>query len=298
MQLRFLEYLIALAEERHFGRAAQRCNVTQPTLSAGIGALEKSLGKQLALRDRRFVGLTAEGQAILPHARNLIAGNDALRREIDAVGPLRGEIKLGAIPATMPFLGRFVRALNSANPTLRIAVRQLTSANIAQGIVDFELDAGLTYLDGDLSGDLLATPLYDERYRFLTRADGPFGRFATVSLAQAVSQPLALLHQGMLNRRILDGHVLRAGLSLAPAATADSYLALISMVRSGEICAIVTDSHEMFVEHDPALRLVAIDGLAHPNRVGLIVPRREPRSPFVRAAVAAAKEATMIDGVD
>lgn len=74
MQFRFLEYFIALAEERHFARAATRCHVTQPTLSAGIANLEARLGKRLVQRDRRFARLTAEGEAILPHARRLIAG--------------------------------------------------------------------------------------------------------------------------------------------------------------------------------------------------------------------------------
>lgn len=65
MQTRFLEYFLALHRERHFGRAAELCHVSQPTLSAGIAALEAQLGKRLIARDRKYVGLTPEGEAIL-----------------------------------------------------------------------------------------------------------------------------------------------------------------------------------------------------------------------------------------
>ena len=68
MQIRTIEYFVALARERHFGRAAAACGVTQPTLSSGIGALEDELGVRLVLRDRRFAGLTVEGEAALPWA--------------------------------------------------------------------------------------------------------------------------------------------------------------------------------------------------------------------------------------
>ena len=76
VQLRFFEYFIALAEERHFARAAARCHVTQPTLSAGIAMLETQLGKPLVLRDRRFIDLTDEGRTVLPHARQMVASQE------------------------------------------------------------------------------------------------------------------------------------------------------------------------------------------------------------------------------
>ncbi len=69
MQIRLLRYFVALAREEHFARAAATCNVTQPTLSAGIATLEEQLGKRLVMRDRRYIGLTPEGAAMPSNGR-------------------------------------------------------------------------------------------------------------------------------------------------------------------------------------------------------------------------------------
>src|SRR3546814_1082561 len=106
MQTRLVEYFLALQRERHFGRAAAACHVSQPTLSAGISTLESQLGKRLIVRDRKYAGLTPEGEAILPWAQQLVAAAEALGQAAGtARGPLKGELRLGAIPASMPATG-------------------------------------------------------------------------------------------------------------------------------------------------------------------------------------------------
>ena len=103
MQLRFLEYFVAIARERHFGRAAEACQVTQPTLSAGLAALEEMLGERLVIRDRRFIDLTSQGHAILHYAQQMIADQTAIRAalNVDSCG-LRGVARLGVIPPRCP----------------------------------------------------------------------------------------------------------------------------------------------------------------------------------------------------
>ncbi|MCP3731017.1 LysR family transcriptional regulator [Sphingomonas sp. MG17] len=289
MQFRFLEYFIALAEERHFARAATRCHVTQPTLSAGIANLEARLGKRLVQRDRRFVGLTAEGEAILPHARRLVAGHDEMRLAINAAGSLRGEMRLGCIPAAMPYAGRFVGALARAYPELRVAIRQLTSDFIVRGLAGFELDAGLTYLDGDPLGNMVAVALYSERYCLAVHPGSPLAVHHEVTLAQAVTEPLCLLHQGMQNRRILDTHFARRQVQVSAVATTDSYLALLSMVARGGLNSIVTDSHADYIAPETGVRLIPIADLPETNSVGLLVAAPEPMAPVARAALMTAQ---------
>lgn len=289
VQLRFLEYFIALAEERHFARAANRCHVTQPTLSAGIANLEARLGKPLVQRDRRFVGLTAEGEAILPHARRLIADHDELCRAVEAAGSLRGEMRLGCIPAAMPHAGRFVGSLARAYPDLRVAIRQLTSDHIVRGVAGFEFDAGLTYLDTDSIGDLRPVRIYSERYSLAVHPQSPLAAHDEVTLAQAVSEPLCLLHQGMQNRRILDGHFARMKVQVSSVATTDSYLALLSMVARGGLNSIVTDSHADFIAPATGVRLIPIRDLPETNEVGLLVSGSQPMTPVARAALLTAQ---------
>lgn len=287
MQLRFLEYFIALAEEKHFGRAAQRCNVTQPTLSGGIAGLEQALGKRLVLRDRRFLGLTADGLVVLPQARLLVAAHEDMRRSVDSTGPLRGELRLGVIPAVMPCVGRFIGELRLAHPELRVSLRQLAARAIHDGIEAYELDGGLTYVDPATAPGMRQVSFYREYFRLAARADSELGGAAAVTLAEAATQPMALLHAGMQNRRILDRHLQRREIVINPVVTADSYIALLSMVAQGGLASIVTDSHAAFLDPGCGVRLIPISDVDEPNEVGLLVPEGPLLSPVAQAAVGA-----------
>ena len=100
MQMRHLRYFVALADERHFGRAAASCHVSQSTLSAALRLLEEEIGAPLVERDKRFKGLTAEGVALVDWARRILAERRRLDQEIAALHDgLSGELKLGAVPA-------------------------------------------------------------------------------------------------------------------------------------------------------------------------------------------------------
>lgn len=295
MQLRFLEYFVALAEERHFADAARRCSVTQPTLSSGVSSLERLLGKRLVLRDRRFIDLTPEGEAVLSHARQIIAQAAMLRQAIDAAGPLRGVLRLGVIPAAMPRLGSYLGALHKAHPDLGIAIRQRTSAEILEGLAAYELDAGLVYADASMGPHLQQVPLYEERFQ-LAVPSGSSGD-GTVTLGEVVARPLCMLHEGMMNRRIFDRHLAAQGLEVRAVATADSYIALLSLVSGAGLAAVVTDSHARFASAHAGIRFLPIVDIAEPNVVALVASGREPVSPIARAALAAASVLCMIDGV-
>jgi len=291
MHIRFVEYFVTLARLRHFARAAEACNVTQPTLSSGLAALEEMLGKRLILRDRRFIDLTPEGHAILPWAQRLLADHDGLRHAVAAEeGSLRGELRLGVIPASMPAIGHFVRALRAAHPLLTLNIRSMTSRQIERGLIEYELDAGLTYLTNEPPAQVLAVPLYAERHRFATRTDSELGQREKVSWREAAATPLCLLHQGMQNRRILDAHLASLGLVIEPVATADSYVTLLSMVEAGGLSSILPHSYASLLPGGGALRLIDFIDPAPPNDIGVVVLEREPRSALARAALVAARE--------
>jgi len=290
MQLRFLDYFVALAHARHFARAAEACNVAQPTLSSGIAALEEQLGKRLIVRDRRFMGLTPEGHALLPWAQRLLADYDGLRHAVaDGSGPLRGELRLGAIPASMPSVGHLVRAITAAYPHVTASVRSLTSRQIEQGLIEYELDAGLTYLSSEPPAQVLSVPLYEEHYMFATRADAALGARGTVRWDEAAKVPLCLLHRGMQNRRILDAHLGSLGLTAEPRATADSYVSLLSMVEAGGLSCILPHSYAALVPAGSGIRMIDFVDPAPANMIGLVVLDREPRSALARAAIRTAE---------
>lgn len=289
MQIRFLEYLVALSRERHFARAAAACHVSQPTLSSGLAALEGVLGVRLVERDRRYAGLTPEGEAALPWAQAILADHAELRSAIFAPGAaLSGELRLGIIPAAMPTSGSLVRALVAAHPEITIALRSMTSREIERGLVSQEIHAGLTYLSHDPLPKVRKVPLSTERYIFATHVDARLGGQCLVSWDDVVQEPLCLLHSGMQNRRILDEHLARRRIPIRPTAVTDSYVTLIAMVEAGGLSTIISDSYAPYMQGAPQVRIIPFDDPAPANVVGLVVLDRPLLPAMARAALEAA----------
>lgn len=290
MQIRFLEYLVALARERHFARAAEACGVSQPTLSAGLAALEESMGARLIERDRRYVGLTEEGEAALPWAEAMLADHSAMRAAIKAPGgPVTGEVRFGIIPAAMPSSGRLIRTLVEAHPALTVSLRSMTSREIEAGLIAQSIHAGLTYLSHEPLTRVRHVPMAHESYVFATRADAPLGRHKTVTWQEASGERLCLLHQGMQNRRILDSHLAMRGLHISPAAVTDSYVTLIAMVEAGGLSTIISDSYAPLMAGMASVRVIPFADPAPANVIGLVVLDRPAITPLTAAILACAE---------
>src|SRR5262245_37377932 len=118
-----LEYLIALAQEKHFGRAAEACSVSQPSLSLGLQQLEETLGVALVQRGSRFIGLTPEGERTLEWARRIVADSRAMREDIKALKEgLSGRLKIAVIPAALPIIAQITRPLHLQYPDINFTV--------------------------------------------------------------------------------------------------------------------------------------------------------------------------------
>ncbi|KUR76834.1 LysR family transcriptional regulator [Novosphingobium sp. FSW06-99] len=295
MQLRHLRYFVTLARMRHFARAAEACGVSQPTLSSGLVALEQEFGRRLIDRDRRFVGLTPHGEAMLPWAQQILGAMGAMTAAV-AETPLEGPFTLAAIPAALPLVGRFGAALLAANPDLVLSVRSSTSRAIEQALSALEIDAAITYLDPEPPAGMKGVPLATEDYLFLTRRGSRFDDLNAITWDDAVAQDLCLLDETMLYRRMLDRTLAARGHVVRPRATADSHVALFALVASGAFCAIVPDSYAHLLAGLEWARFLPLDPPEAVRRVGLLVLDRDPALPRARAALAAAR-AFMIDGI-
>jgi DNA-binding transcriptional LysR family regulator len=126
-----LEMMLALAREQHFGRAAEACGVTQPTLSAGLKQLEESLGVLLVRRRSRFLGFTPEGVRVLDWARRIVGDTRAMRQEIRALKRgLAGHLRIAAIPTALPIVAALTTPLHIAHPEVEFTILSRTSIEV------------------------------------------------------------------------------------------------------------------------------------------------------------------------
>lgn len=290
MDIRQLRYLVSLARERHFARAAEACGVAQPTLSAGLRHLEEDLGVMVVERGNRFKGLTPEGERVLSWAQRILADCEALEQELVGTRKsLRGWITIGVIPSALAMVGRLTSALMAAQPGLGVRLLSRSSIEIQRGLDDFELHAGITYLDNEPLSHVRSQPLYQERYVLLTTKDPGEGAPTSISWAAAAQMQLCLLVTEMQNRRIVDAAFAAAGAKPSPVVETDSIAALVNHVREGGLAAVAPDHLLSRLGLDSAVHAIPLEAPVLVHTVGLVVADRVPTPPFVAALWAAAQ---------
>ncbi|HEX2842852.1 LysR family transcriptional regulator [Hyphomicrobium sp.] len=289
MFIRQMTYLVALAREKHFGRAAEVCNVTQPTLSSGLKALERELDMRLVIREPRFIGLTPEGERVVEWASQILADYESLKQDVEVFrGGLRGMLRLGVIPAAMPAVSKLTAPFSAKHPHVTIDVQAMTSVEIQRGLDKFEIDAGLTYLENEPLAHVRKAALYKERYLFVTSKGGQWSRAQSISWRDAASTNLCLLNEGMQNRRVLNNLAQSIGLKLAPTVTTNSYLAVCSHVCSGEWASIIPHTFAYIFAGCEELALIDLVDPVHSQTIGLVASDRDPLPPLARALMSCA----------
>ena len=284
MFVRQMTYLVALSREKHFGRAAEKCHVTQSTLSAGLQALERELDMRLVVRKPRFMGLTPEGERVVEWAHQIIADYQSLRQDVEGLrGGLKGVLRLGAIPAAMPAVALLTGPFWAKHPRVKIEVHSMTSAAIQRDLDEFKIDAGLTYLDNEPPQNVRKKELYSEHYVFVTSKRNRLAQAASVTWQEAVGENLCLLTEDMQNRRILNNITNSLGLTLRPTVTANSFLAVCSHVSRGDWSSIIPNTFAYIFRGCEDLALIGLVEPSHRQAIGLITSSRDPLPPLAKA---------------
>lgn len=193
MEFRHLRYFLALAEELHYGRAAQRLAISQPPLSVAIQQLEGSVGARLFDRDSKGVRLTPAGDAFRGHAAALLARAEdacALAREVQA-GEV-GRLRLGFVGSTLfNGLSGWLQAFQASHPRVEVVVVELNSQDQIDALLAAELDLGLVHTDR-LPPALRCQPLYSEPFLACLPAAHPLAGLPQIPLAALSEQPFIL----------------------------------------------------------------------------------------------------------
>jgi len=165
MNLRDLKYIIAVAETRHFGKAAERCFVSQPTLSGQIKKLEEELGVAIFERTNRSVEITPVGQDIVAHARQMMEQADAIEQLARShLDPLAGPLRIGAIPTLSPYLVPLIlKPMRQRLPQCTLVLSEELTDTLLERLHNHEIDAALLATPV-ADADLEALPLFDEPF--------------------------------------------------------------------------------------------------------------------------------------
>jgi LysR family hydrogen peroxide-inducible transcriptional activator len=234
LKLKDLRYLVAVADQRHFGRAAARCFVSQPTLSSQLKKLEQSLGVQLIERAPNNVSLTAAGEAIVARARRILEATDEVvtlaRSQHD---PLAGRLRVALLPTIGPYLlPRVAPAVRKALPRLELHLYEYQTAPMLQKLHAGELDVGILALPVDTAG-LETRELYREAFSVALPEHHPLAARHSVRVADLKGEKLLLLEEGHCLRDQALEVCSRAGVHEQQDFRATSLETLRQMVASG-----------------------------------------------------------------
>src|SRR4051812_40034698 len=213
MELRQLEYLVAVVEEENFTRAAARVHISQSGVSAQVRSLEQELGAVLVDRSGRTATMTAAGAAALPHARAALASVDAMRKAVDEVnGLVRGHLTVGmVIGCRVTPLFDALAAFHRDHPGVDVALVEDNSDRLIERVRDGEADVALVATAGSLPDELQGLTIVSERLVAAVPVGHPLASRRRVTLATLSTYPLVCLPEGTGIRTAFDLACAEAG---------------------------------------------------------------------------------------
>lgn len=284
MNLTRLRYFLAVADELHFGRAADRLQMAQPPLSQQIRILEKSLGLELFARTTRSVALTSAGEALRPGAQRLVAAADSLSLRMEELRTgTRGSLRLGFVDsASYQIMPTVLNALRQMWPDGEFELRTLSSDEQHRALVTGDIDLGIGRVHGP-DDDVDAVSLLDEPIVVAVHVDHELAHRESLVLEDLAGETLVgfdrrvspSLHAEMF--RLFSAH----GVGYDPVIEATEYTSILGLVASGQGLAVVPGGVQTF--RPPSLRYVRLENVDATSSM-MLMSRAGESSPFLAAA--------------
>jgi len=283
MNLRDLEYFVAVIETGHFGKASERCCVSQPTLSGQLRKLEEELGQSLINRDTRQVRLTAFGQEAYPLARtSLEAAGKISRRAQELKDPFSGPFYLAGFPTLAPWLlPRIMESLYEGFNKIEFYLTEEKSLILQERLLNGQLDAVFLALPQVLKG-ICIEPLFIEDFYLAVPSQHPLAQIEKISSANLDQLEVLLLEDGHCLRDQALDLCQRFGSREKGYYRASSLETLRQMVRSGRA---VTFIPRLALPEVPerGIKYLPLEGLSASRSIGLCYSESHPRVPFIKA---------------
>jgi LysR family hydrogen peroxide-inducible transcriptional activator len=279
MTLTELRYIVALAREKHFGRAAEKCFVAQPTLSVAVKKLEDELGVILFERGQSEISVTPAGIPIVRQAEKVLAEAARVKELADTAGdPLVGPLRLGAIYTIGPYLlPKLVPLLRTRAPKMPLMIQENFTVKLIEALKSGELDVAVLALPVQEPG-VVAQAVYDEAFRVLVPAEHPWVARKEIDPASLLDEQLLMLGRGNCFRDQVLDLCTRAGAGGPQVLEGSSLETIRLMVASGiGITVMPASAVDTPLENDALLRVRPFTAPTPTRRVGLVWRASFPR---------------------
>ncbi|NUP14569.1 MAG: LysR family transcriptional regulator [Streptomyces sp.] len=289
MELRQLEYFVAVAEEQNFTRAAERVHISQSGVSAQIRQLERELGAELFDRSARTVTLTVAGKAALEHARAALAAAGAVGRAVDEVADLiRGRLTVGMVTGcTLTPLFDALAAFHEAHPGVEISLLEDTSDRLVEGVRTGAVDLALIGAATATPDGLDALTIISERLVVAVPAGHPLAKQKRVGLRDVMAHPIVCMPPGTGLRMVFDQACATTNRQPTIALQASAADAIAGLADRGLGVAILSES--MAASYRDRLTARTIDDVETPALLALIW--KSAHNPSVRELLVHSRQA-------
>ena len=276
MTLQQLEYILAVARYGHFGRAAEACNVTQPTLSAMIGKLEEEIGAKLFDRNRQPICPTPVGERVVQQAREVLEQADSIKDIVlEEKQSLGGVFRVGILPTIAPYLlPRFFPQMMKKYPTLDIRVREMKTYQIKDALLQGDIDAGILATIEGLEEYEQTTLFYEKYIGYVSREDALFKKEMIRTADVAASRELWLLDEGHCFRdQMVRFCQMKSSQTSQLAYNLGSMETFMRMVESGMGITFIPELAEMQLS-EPQKELVRPFAIPVPTRQLILITNK------------------------
>jgi len=282
--IRQFEYLLALEKERHFGRAAESCHVSQPSLSSGINQLEEELGVRIILRHHRFMGFTQEGERVIEWSKRILADQKGMVDDLAVMrNNLSGSLRIGAMPMSSPVLPLVNQLFSEKYPSVQVDIQFVGSDKLINDLHNFELDAGITYMEDKALDKMNGVTLYEEQLSLMVPKSMLSTRKKTITWKEVAELPLCLLSPYMKERQVMDEAFSIVDCNPSPKLECNSIFQLAFHVMQGTLATIVPSGFSRANDAFPGTREIQLTDPVISKPVGLVWEKVNPPLPMAQA---------------
>ena len=239
MDIKNLEILLVLDDEKHFKRASEKLNISQPALSMKLKSLENEIGVTLVKRGKNFMGLTAEGKVLKSRFTNIVKEYSEIKQlSSELKNSLSGTLRIGVIPTAQLEIANIINFFVQKHKNVNTKVISMPSNKIDEQLHDYKIDIGITYLENEPIKGVIKIPFYDERY-FLISSNQNFKTKKTIRWSDCQDLDLCLLSDDNQFRRIINTVFKEKGISPRVLLESNSVTQIFSQINMSNFSTIM-----------------------------------------------------------